>query len=138
MTADQPLTVSNARADIQSGYAALVTVMVIAVVVMTIGLTLPLSSVSEIQNALSAKKNEESLDFVESCVEDALLRFNKVDEALPGQIILPEGSCTVTMELHEGPTWTYTFTGTQNGHTKKVRVKMTKSSTVSIDRWEEF
>lgn len=136
MTTNKTVTVRSLRTDKQNGYAALITVLVIAVVVMAIGLTLPLGSINEIQNALSAKKNEEALNFVESCVEDALLTINN-DEMPKNPINLPEGSCDVTID-HTGPTWTLTVVATSSAHTKKVKAVVNRTAYVTITSWEEL
>lgn len=120
-----------------NGYVALASVLVIAVIVVIIGNSTSILSINEIQSSLSSKKNEESLDFVEGCVEDALLRLNE-DEAIPSSLSLPEGTCSVTINSQSGDDWTFTVTTTLNGHTKSVQVSATRDTTVTITSWKEI
>jgi hypothetical protein len=119
-----------------NGYVALTTVLVIAVIVVTIGLSTSLLSINEAQTSLSGKRNEESVDFVDGCIEDALMRLNK-ENVIPTQIPLPEGTCDVTINAQSGSDWTFTTTGTIDHYTKKIQVQATRTTTVSINAWEE-
>lgn len=120
----------------QAGYAALTSVLVIAAVVLTIGSTVALLSVNDIQSALSNKKSDETLDFVEGCVEDALLRLAE-DDSIPTTLTNPEGTCSVTINSQAGDDWTFTVTGTSDISTKSVQVEANRASTVSITSWLE-
>lgn len=120
----------------ESGYVALASVLVIAAVVLTIGISVSLLSVSEGQMSLAEKKNEETVDFIEGCVEDALLRLNE-DNAIPTQIPLPEGNCDVTIDSQSGSDWTFTVSGSVDNYTKNIQAQMTRGSTVTITSWQE-
>lgn len=122
---------------IQSGYIALASVLVIAAVVVTIGLSTSLLSINEAQTSLGGAKNDESLDIVEGCVEDALVRLNKTN-AIPTQIPLPQGTCDVTIDAQSGTDWTFTAIGIVDNHTKKIQVEASRTTTISITSWEEI
>ena len=115
---------------------ALASVLVIAAVVGVIGIATALSAVSESQSALAAKKGHEARDFVEGCVEDALLRLNE-DNSIPSTITLPEGSCSVTINAQSGDDWTFTATGTLETHASSIQVNATRTTTITITRWQE-
>ena len=120
----------------QKGYVALASILVIASVVTVIGISTSLLSVNEIQSSLSGLKNEVTVDFVEGCVEDALLRLNE-NNAIPNQISLPEGSCDVSNITQNGTAWTFTVSGTIDTYTKSVHVKINRDTTVTVTSWEE-
>lgn len=120
----------------ERGYVALASVLVIAAVVVTIGISVSLLSISEGQMSLAEKKNEESIDFVEGCVEDALLRLNE-DDAIPSQIVLPQGACDVTIDSHIGDNWTFTVSGSQDNHYKSIQVSATRDTVVTVTSWQE-
>lgn len=121
----------------QHGYIALVTVLVVGAVMLSVGMAVVLNSINSGQGALSEIKKEAGIGFVESCVEDALMRINR-DNALPGTIALPEGSCTVTINSQVGSDWDFTVSGVLSGYKKEVRVTANRASTVVVNSWQEI
>ena len=86
------MEISNLKSQISnlgSGYVALSSILIISVVIFTIGISVALLSVSESQLSLAGKKKEETVDFVESCVEDALLELNN-SGSISSSFALPE------------------------------------------------
>ena len=118
----------------QGGYVALATVLVIAVVVTTVGLSVSTQSIDTVQSSLFDEKSHAARNFVESCIEDALLRLNEND-AIPTTITLPSGSCSVTINSQTGTTWIFTTTGAQDGQTVSIQVEAERSGSVSITDW---
>lgn len=118
------------------GYAALASVIVIAALVIVIGITVSLTSINEVQTSLSSKKSDESLDFVEGCVEEALLRLRN-DSAIPTQIPLPEGTCNVTIESQSGTNWLITVDGELDNHAKSLEIDITRDTSVVVNSWLE-
>ncbi len=119
-----------------AGYVALSSILVIATVILTIGISVSLLSVSESQISLAEKKKEETVDFVEACVEDALLELNE-NGSISLAIILPEGTCTVTIDSQTGNDWTFTVSGAVDAHTKRVQVTANRDTTVTTTSWKE-
>jgi len=120
-----------------TGYIAIVSVLVIGVVVFAIGMSVSLLSISEGQLALSGENNERALHLTEGCAEDALLRLNKT-HTLPASIVLPEGTCTITINSHVGNNWTFTVAGTLNTLTKRIQISATRTSKVTVTSWLEI
>lgn len=120
------------------GYIALSTVLVIGAVVTLVGTSVTLLTISDAQTALGEKRKEEAIHFVESCIEDILLVLNEENTIPTPTVVLPEGTCTVTIDSQVGNSWTFTVTGTQNQHTKTIQVSATRGSTVDITRWKEL
>ena len=118
------------------GYIAISSVLVIAAVVLVIGTTVSLVSISEGQISLSSYHNDTALDAVEGCTEDALLYLNEND-SLPAAITTPQVTCTITVNSQSGPNWTITVSGTISDHTKSIQVQLTRATTIIITSWNE-
>ena len=121
---------------IHQGYIALSSILVISAVVLVIGISTSLLSVNDLLSSTSGKKGDETVDFVEACIEDALLRLNK-DNTIPTTITLPVGDCSVTINSQVGNDWDFTVEATLDGFTRKIRVVATRSSSVTITSWQE-
>lgn len=119
-----------------SGYVAIASVLVIGAVIIIISTTTTLTTISEGQISLATKKNEESLDFVEGCVEDALLRINE-DNTLSSSLTLPEGTCSVTINSQSGNNWDITVSGTFETYSKAFRIVAVRDTSVTITSWLE-
>ena len=121
---------------IKNGYIALTSVLVIAAAVLAIGTSVALLSISEGQVSLADKKHEETLDFVESCAEVALLELNE-DNNISSSIALPEGSCSVIINSQSGNDWDFSVSGVVGGFNKTVQVTTTRSAGVAINSWQQ-
>ncbi len=120
-----------------NGYVAIVTVLVIGAVMLSVGMAVVLNSINIGQGALAEIKKESGIGFVESCAEDALIKINK-NGALAGTIVLPEGTCTVTINSQVGSNWDFTVSGILNGYSKNIRVTATRGSTMTVNSWQEI
>jgi hypothetical protein len=120
----------------QGGYIAVASMLVIGVVVLVVGTTVSLLAINDIQSALADKKGHEALDLVEGCAEDALLMLNE-NNSLPSTVVLPEGSCSVTINSQSGSTWIFTVSGTFEGYVKSIQVEAERSTTIVIRNWSE-
>ena len=118
------------------GYVALASVLVIAAIVVSIGLSTSLLSINEAQNSLASKKSEETLDLVEACAEEALIKLSR-DANVPSTITLPEGTCNVTENSQVGSNWDVTIEHTFEKYTKRVRLDVDRSTTITINGWNE-
>src|SRR5260221_5347286 len=95
----------------EAGYIAILTVLIISAVVIAIATTVSLLAIGEAQSSLSLFKGEDTLTFVEGCMEDALLKARNSNSYTSGSITRPEGTCTITV-AKAGTTWTVTATTT--------------------------
>lgn len=120
------------------GFIALTTVIVILAVVLIMTVSVSLLSVGEAQSGLSLYKGEDSLAFVEGCMEDALIKIRSNDAYAGGTITRPEGSCVITIVSHVGSNWTVTANSTDTKYVRKVQVTMVKSSSIAITSWQEI
>lgn len=119
------------------GYVALTTVLVISVVILVIGISVSLLAISEGQMSLAEVKGTQSLNFVDSCVEDVLLRANEDENYSGGTLTLPEGNCTVVVNK-VGTDWTVTVEGTLDGYRKKIQVEFSRvPPDLTLNSWQE-
>jgi len=118
------------------GYIALTSVLVIAAIILTVGTSVTLLSISEAQVSLASKKSLESLDFVEGCLEEALLYLNE-NNTLPSTAVLPQGSCSVTLNSQTSNTWDLTVAGSQNNYYKTLNAVIDRTGSVNITSWKE-
>lgn len=118
------------------GYIALASVLVIAAVVLAIGISVSLLSINEAQLSLAGRKSQASIAFVDSCVEDALLRLNE-DNSIPVQILLPAGSCDVTIDSQSGDDWQFTVFGSIDDYGKSIQVRVNRKAVLTITSWRE-
>lgn len=121
----------------KKGYIAITSILVILAVVLTIGTTVSLLSVNNIQASLTDQKGEEALALVEGCAEDALLRLNN-NNSIPVSILLPEGNCNITNISNVGNDWTFTVSATILNYSKSLQISATRSNSVQITGWLEI
>ena len=119
----------------ESGYIALSTVLITLALVLLIGLSSSLLSINDLQSSQSGKISNVTVDMVESCVEDVLLRLNDIGSVTAGSMSLPLGDCSVTINSQADDIWDFTVSTTLDAYTKSVRVNVTKGETVTVDSW---
>ena len=125
------------RKKMQRGYIALSSILVISAVVLVIGISTSLLSVNDLLSSVSGKKGDETVDFVEACIEDALLRLNE-DNSILTTLTLPQGTCSVTINSQVGNNWDITVTGALDNYTRSIRLQVTRDTTVSVTSWQEI
>ncbi len=118
------------------GYVAISTVLIIGALVLVVGISLTITAINDSQSSFAAKKSSETLDFVEGCVEDALIKLSKTG-SIPVSISLPEGNCSVTINSNVGTTWNFSVNANRNGFTKKITVTASRGNAVGITSWTE-
>lgn len=120
-----------------NGYVAIATVLVVGFIMLSAGMGATLNSINEMNASFAETQKEEALGFVESCVQDALLDIGK-HNTLNTSIVLPDGTCTVTINSQVGNVWDFTTTGTLLGYKKNIKVNTTKGNTMTINSWLEI
>ena len=118
------------------GYIAISSVLVISVIVVVIGVSVSLLSISEAQTSLGGKKGEDALNLADSCVEEALIRISE-DNFLPSSLSSPQGSCDIGINSSGGGDWDFTVTADYETYQKKIRVTAQRGAEVSLISWKE-
>jgi len=120
----------------ESGYVAIASVLVIAVVVFVVGLSTVLLSVNDVQSALASKKGSESRWLTEGCVEDALLRLQKEGD-IPASLSIPEGTCSVTIDSQVGSVWEFVVLGDFDNYSKRIRITADRGASLVVSSWSQ-
>lgn len=122
----------------QQGYIALLTTLIVlAVALVTVG-SVSLLSIGEAESGLALSKGESSLQFVEGCMEDAILKVKTNANYSGGTITHPEGKCVITVTKN-GSTYTLTSTTDNTVQYKRVvQVTLTRTNSISINSWKEI
>ncbi len=120
------------------GYIALSTVLIISVVVIALSTTVSLLSIGEAQSSFAQLKGEDTLDFVEGCAEDALLKARVNAAYTGGTITRPEGTCSVSISK-AGSQWTIDVTTTATAYIRTIRVVCNRTGTgLTLISWKEI
>ena len=118
------------------GYAALIIVLMVSVMLLVIGVSVAIISINQGQMSTIEQKKEAELAFVESCAVDALMRLN-ITNTIPSSFTLPQGTCNVG-STNSGTSWTITVTGNQENYTKTIQINASKTSNITITSWIEI
>jgi len=118
----------------KSGYAAITSIIVILVVIVLVGIATSYLSLGNAMMSLGQSKGEGTRSLVESCIEDALLRYNKTN-VLPTSITTPLGTCTLTIDIQTGSAATFTTSATLGNNSKSIQVSSTRTGSVAVVNW---
>jgi len=107
-------------------------------VVFSITATVTYLAIGEAQSSLAHTKGESTLDFVEGCLEDALIKARANGNYSGGSISRPEGTCTITTSKL-GNTWTITATTSATDYRRSVQAVATVNGyEVILTSWKEI
>lgn len=122
----------------EKGYIALMTVLIISAVSLALGTTVALLSIGETQSSFALYQGEKTLNLVEGCMEDALLRVQKSSSYSGGTITQPEGTCAITVNK-SGNDWTVQATNTTSTQYKRtIEIQFTRTGTITLTSWKEI
>jgi hypothetical protein len=93
--------------------------------------------IGEGQVSLSLSKGEDTLHFVEGCMEDALLKIRENPSYTGGTINYPQGSCSVTVSS-VGSTYTVTSTSTATAYKRTIQAVVVRGASMSLTSWKEL
>lgn len=122
----------------QKGYIATLTVLIVMAVVIATATTVALLSIGESQSSFALFKGEDTLTFVEGCVEDSLLKAREHSAYNGGTIERPEGTCVVTVNSKIVNTWTMTITTQVVDYKRSIQVVFDRLVPgISVKDWKE-
>ena len=127
------------RSGNRPGYVAITSIIILTFIIIVIGSTSILTSISESQISLSDKREMQLTSMIDSCLEESLLRLNE-ENSLPSVINIENHSCTLTVEDHDevSDQWIYLINLSFNGYEKNIRVIASRSDRVYILNWKEI
>lgn len=121
----------------EEGYIALTTVILLAAIIILITTETSLLAIGEAQSSFALFNGENTLTFVEGCMEDALLKSQASAIYSGGTITRPEGTCSITVTKNVN-IWTITATTPNTNYRRTVQTIITRSATVMITSWKEL
>jgi hypothetical protein len=121
-------------ASVKSGYAAIISIIVILAVIVTVGLAVTTLSIGNAQMSLGQSKGEGALSLVNSCIEDTLVKYNDTG-LVPLSITTPLGSCTNTLDSSTPTSSTFTTSATVGNYSKSIQVAANRTTSVNVVNW---
>lgn len=121
----------------QRGYVAVAVMLLTAVIILGTTITVISLGIGEGQSSLALTNGENTLHFVEGCMEDALLKIRANASYGGGTITQPEGTCTISIS-QAGATYTVTATSTATTYRRTIQAVVTRSSSLTISSWREM
>lgn len=121
-----------------SGYVAIITVLIIALVGIAIVSTYAFLGIGEGYSALSLTNGENALEFSEGCMEDALLNIRASASYASETITRPEGTCSIAVSS-VGSVYTVTSTATSSPrYSRTIQAVATRGAIqMTITSWKE-
>jgi len=119
----------------KDGYVAISILLILTAVLLGIIVTVAHLGIGEGQASLALSKGEDTLHFVEGCMEDALLKIRANASYAGGTITRPEGTCSITVT--GGPTYTVTATTTATPYKRTIQAVAVRGATMSLTSWKE-
>lgn len=120
----------------QQGYVALIIVLTISVIVLGIASTVAVLSIGEAQSSFAMVNGENTVQFVEGCMEDALLNAKLSAAYTGGTITRPEGTCSIVVSK-VGNSWTVTTTTTATTYKRTIQAQFSRNPALSVTSWQE-
>lgn len=127
----------------EDGYVAISIIFILTVIILGIMVTVSQLGIGEGQVSLALSKGEDSLNFVEGCTEDALLKSRASSTfgdpiGTPVPITRPEGTCSITV-LSKTGSWTMVATPSATKYTRTVQTVFNRSGTgIILTSWKEL
>lgn len=121
----------------KKGFVAITSVLVISAVSLSIVATVMLLGVGELLGSFAGVQSSGNLAFVEGCAEDALIKIHTNSTWTGGSITRPEGTCTVVVNS-SNPNWDITVTSGTGDYQRKIQVKATRGTSLTVTSWEEI
>jgi hypothetical protein len=122
----------------KGGYIALIAVLILSMVALVLATTFTEISIGEGQASRSQVVGEDVLGLAESCTEEALMQIQN-DAAYYGpSVILPEGSCSISVWQALGIWVLYVTTASNTSATRSIRVYFYRTTQISILSWLEL
>lgn len=123
----------------QSGYVALLSVLVLGAITTSIGLTLLLTGTDSQRSALVELQSRQARVLATACVEEALqIIHDTTTYTGTNSLILSSNTCSYTVTNTGGANRTITTTGTVGNVVKKIQVYVTiGASSISVTSWQE-
>src|ERR1700733_9419895 len=121
----------------KQGYIALTTVILLSAVIILITTETSLLAIGQAQSSYALFNGENTLTFVEGCMEDALLKSQASATYSGGTITRPEGTCTIIITKNVN-IWTITATTPNINYHRTIQAIITRSTSLTLTSWKEL
>lgn len=121
----------------KSGYAAIISVVIIGIIIVLIGTAVTYLAIGNVQSSLGYTQGERAKYLANSCLEDVLLTYNNTN-TLPLSSSLPEGSCTINIVSQTSTTASITVSTTLQNHNVTIALDLLRNSSVSIVNYSQL
>ena len=118
----------------QSGFVALITVLVIGASLLVVTLGLTLTSINTLQSSSAYQLSQSATAFAEGCVQESLLKLQR-ENTIPSSVSIKGQSCQVSVLAQTGNLWTFQVIATQSGYQKQIEVSANREGQISITSW---
>lgn len=130
---------STSHKNSKDGYIAISILLILTAVLLGTIVTVAQLGIGEGQSSLALSKGEDTLNFVEGCTEDYLLKIRSQGASfVAGNITRPEGTCTISVTTGN-PNWDITVSTNVTIYKRSVRVVFTRNATgITLTSWKEL
>ncbi len=130
----------NAPPKLESGYVALMAVLIIGATSLAVALTLLSTGTDSQRAALTTQQSIQARALADACGEEALQQiYTSASFTGTSNLSQGQGSCSYTVTNAGGSNRTIDASGTVSGVVRKIKVYVTiTSSSISISSWQEI
>ncbi|HSW77344.1 MAG TPA: hypothetical protein VLG36_00925 [Candidatus Chromulinivoraceae bacterium] len=123
----------------ESGYIALLAVLIVGAAATAIGLTVLLTGTDSQRNTLAEQQSMQARDLANACTEEALqVTHDNIAFAGTNTLSLGAGSCTYVTTVLTGTTRSIAISATVGIVVRKIQAYVTIGSTsISVTSWQE-
>jgi hypothetical protein len=118
----------------QQGYIALLSLLIVVAAGLTIGLTLSLAGIDEMQVSASRSEAARASTIAQACIEEGLERLRESFSNFSTTLSLNGDSCILSVTV-SGPSATVAATGTVDTYIQKIT--MTVDTSLEVTSWIE-
>ena len=123
----------------ETGYVALITVLVVGAAATAIALALLLGGTDSQRSTLIEQQSAQARSLANACAEEAMQQIHdNIAYAGSNTLTLGQGGCTYSVTVQTGTTRSITVSGTIGNVVRKIQAYATIGSTsISITSWQE-
>ena len=118
----------------QSGYVALIALLIVVTAGLTISLAVSMGGIEEIKISFGISKAAEAKNMANACLEEGLERLRNNWINYTGSLSIDDNSCIINTAIN-GSTATLVAKGTADIYTQKIQVQV--DSNLEVSSWLE-
>ena len=122
----------------QSGYIALIAVLIITAATLAISLSLNTLSIGETESGLLKQQSAQSFALADACLQESYLRLARQGDYAGGQLKTELGSCTITI-VNDNSDRIITVNSEVSSQMRRWESRVTVGSgSVTVSYWKEL